>query len=587
MSPPIPWWRQDRQRVERERDAMLRHPDMTLCRDPDRPALRFWRGRIAVGDTHLTVQAVYPPWYPDQPPAITAFDEAGEPIDYTDTLHTWPDGRPCIYTHDDGADGWHPNYTAADALDRFVEFVQRAERGEHVARYTSGVPALPGWPGRSLAIVPRSLADALARVQTRKPALGDMRASLAFDGRLRSTIRVHRLTLPGGVEREATDDERPLLPEGLPVDGIWLRWPERPDPLWAPDATFATLTGLVGRDLGRRARARLDAAPYFLASWPEGPREQRTLFENPGRFAPRLAAILDAAALPRAETHVLDGIERLGVRNRPVIGQSAATAWEQIHLLMVGLGSLGSTVAVELAKAGARHFSLFDPDLLRPENLSRHVGGVDALFRPKVEAVADRILAHNPLARPAGYICAAPECGGNAPLFHDALHRPHTLVIVTTAERHGESAINRLALAAGVPAIYGSVLGPAAHGRVFRVIPRVTPCLQCVALSQSRDPARSPRFDGRTAGAEPALPGDRYRQPALPGVSIDVGHVALHIARMALSTLARTHPTIEYPDPEHDHILCTQHGGWIFTDGEHTARPLHLRRAPDCPACGR
>ena len=81
----------------------------------------------------------------------------------------------------------------------------------------------------------------------------------------------------------------------------------------------------------------------------------------------------------------------------------------------------------------------------KPENLSRHVGGVEALFRPRVEAVADRVLAHNPLARIEGHALPAPQCRGNAHIFREAVSCPRTLVIVTTAERHGEAEINRLA----------------------------------------------------------------------------------------------------------------------------------------------
>lgn len=587
MSPQIPWWRRDRQRVEREQDAMLRHPEMQWCRDPAQPELYFWRGAVVVGERRFDVQVTYPAWYPDVPPEVRAFDADEAPVDFSDTLHVFPDGRPCLYTHDDGSEGWHPNYTAADALDRFAGFVGLAERGEHLPVYASGPPALPGRTlGHlgSMAIVPRSLADALGRIQTGKPAMGDMALWVTWDDRVRATLRVHEVTLPGGVKRAVSATERILLPGGLDASGLWVRWPGRPEQLWRIGAGFGALVDLIARR--GRERARVEAAPCILLSWSEAGGERLAMFVNPGLLGPRLAAWLPGSDLLRVETHVLDGIDQLGVRNAAVVGADAASAWETIHIVMVGLGSLGSTVAVELAKAGARHFTLFDPDLLRPENLSRHVGGVESLFRPKVEAVIDRIHAHNPLAKAVGRALAAPECGGQRHLFREALARPDTLVIVTTAERHSEALINRMALEAGVPVIFGSVLGPAAHGRVLRVIPGVSPCLQCVALAQSRDPERCPRFEG-APGEASTLPADRYRQPSLPGVSIDVGRVALLVARMALGTLARTHRAIEYPDPGYHHVICTQHGGWVFGADDHAIRPVSLSAAPDCPACGR
>jgi molybdopterin/thiamine biosynthesis adenylyltransferase len=41
-------------------------------------------------------------------------------------------------------------------------------------------------------------------------------------------------------------------------------------------------------------------------------------------------------------------------------------------ILLVGCGSVGSTIASELARAGVGHFILADPDILEPANVSRH-----------------------------------------------------------------------------------------------------------------------------------------------------------------------------------------------------------------------
>ena len=58
---------------------------------------------------------------------------------------------------------------------------------------------------------------------------------------------------------------------------------------------------------------------------------------------------------------------------------------------IVGLGSLGSKVAVSLARAGVRHFNLVDPDILHMGNLERHEGDWRDVGRHKADSLAHRL----------------------------------------------------------------------------------------------------------------------------------------------------------------------------------------------------
>ena len=58
---------------------------------------------------------------------------------------------------------------------------------------------------------------------------------------------------------------------------------------------------------------------------------------------------------------------------------------------IVGLGSLGSKVAVSLARAGVRNFELLDPDILHVGNLERHEGDWRDVGRHKADSVAHRL----------------------------------------------------------------------------------------------------------------------------------------------------------------------------------------------------
>lgn len=71
--------------------------------------------------------------------------------------------------------------------------------------------------------------------------------------------------------------------------------------------------------------------------------------------------------------------------------------------ILVGCGSVGSFVAMELARSGVGRFVLCDTDTLEIHNICRHQCGFDDLGRYKVDAVKDKILNINPNAEVVTY----------------------------------------------------------------------------------------------------------------------------------------------------------------------------------------
>jgi len=66
------------------------------------------------------------------------------------------------------------------------------------------------------------------------------------------------------------------------------------------------------------------------------------------------------------------------------------------HVLIVGLGGLGSPVALYLAAAGVGHLTLVDDDIVELSNLQRQIiHGEQDIGRPKVESAADSLRALN------------------------------------------------------------------------------------------------------------------------------------------------------------------------------------------------
>ena len=68
-------------------------------------------------------------------------------------------------------------------------------------------------------------------------------------------------------------------------------------------------------------------------------------------------------------------------------------------VIIVGCGSVGSLVALELARAGVGRFFLIDNDVMEYHNICRHQCGVQDVGKFKTTAVKERILQINPSAQ--------------------------------------------------------------------------------------------------------------------------------------------------------------------------------------------
>ncbi len=58
-------------------------------------------------------------------------------------------------------------------------------------------------------------------------------------------------------------------------------------------------------------------------------------------------------------------------------------------VILVGVGGIGSAIALALAKMGCRELTLYDPDLIESHNLPNQLYRLRDIGRPKVEALAE------------------------------------------------------------------------------------------------------------------------------------------------------------------------------------------------------
>jgi len=171
----------------------------------------------------------------------------------------------------------------------------------------------------------------------------------------------------------------------------------------------------------------------------------------------------------------------------PEIGAAGAARLKAAHVMIVGVGALGSQVAELLCRAGIRKLTLVDPDVVDASNLQRQMlyGERDVeLGLPKVAAARARLLQIN----------SALEVDVHATEFDAAFLADTGLpadVDVLVDGLDGLDArlqLNAAAVAAGLPYVYGAALGM--EGCCFTVLPGRTACLHCLlgspALHQSQ-----------------------------------------------------------------------------------------------------
>jgi len=145
-------------------------------------------------------------------------------------------------------------------------------------------------------------------------------------------------------------------------------------------------------------------------------------------------------------------------------------------IAIVGLGSFGSHIAVELAKCGLGNFGLFDYDRLEPGNVTRHVCGLADVGRLKVLAVHDAILQCNPFAKVETF-----SSNINTHMREFSMWvQDSDLLICVTDENQSRINCTEVALRTGKVALFGRAITRAEGGDVLRFRPGIGPCLACL-----------------------------------------------------------------------------------------------------------
>lgn len=208
------------------------------------------------------------------------------------------------------------------------------------------------------------------------------------------------------------------------------------------------------------------------------------------------------------------------------------------RVMIVGLGSFGSQIAIELAKAGVGHFSLMDFDRVEIHNLARHTCTLNELGRLKTDAIHDAILGKNPYAQVDRFPI---NINRHLDLMASEVRRAD-IIICATDNNESRFNLSKTLEKEGRIGIFGRAVTRAEGGDVFVYRPGQA-CYCCLIGSgwfgqadEEISNEASARRDGRIASYMSASDADAVVQV---GLSSDIEPICNMMVKLTLMELSR------------------------------------------------
>ena len=195
--------------------------------------------------------------------------------------------------------------------------------------------------------------------------------------------------------------------------------------------------------------------------------------------------------------------------------------------IISGCGSVGSLVALELARAGVGRFLLIDNDTFAYHNICRHQCGLHDVGRFKVNAVKERILQINPEATvtvAATVIERVPE-----KTFKDFCNK-NTIIIGCADNREGDLYADKISRLYGVPFVSIGFWERAFAGEIFYAIPGQTVGYESICSGEMSSRVSVNR---RYYTHEKEIQNASFE----PGISVDIGFVTLIAIKLIIDLL--------------------------------------------------
>lgn len=144
-------------------------------------------------------------------------------------------------------------------------------------------------------------------------------------------------------------------------------------------------------------------------------------------------------------------------------------------VLIVGCGSGGGNVALQLVMSGIRRFTLIDNDTIQPENVIRHICGRKFISHRKVDAVEEMLLDRNPSIEVSKFHEDILQFKGI-----ESEVKKSTIVVIATDNEPTRYLVNEICVRAQIPFVTARVFTRGIGGEVFSYQPKFSGCLACL-----------------------------------------------------------------------------------------------------------
>ena len=254
-----------------------------------------------------------------------------------------------------------------------------------------------------------------------------------------------------------------------------------------------------------------------------------------------------------------------------------------VKVLIVGCGSGGGNVALQLVMSGIRNFTLIDNDILGPENVIRHICGRRYIGQKKVDAVADVLLDRNPKADIVKIDADLMTYQGLGAEIAKA-----DVVVLATDNEPTRYMVNELCIQQQTPFVVGRVFTRGIGGEVFVYRPGGA-CLACLEAALQRTPFRegvkeidlvSEEEREKVYGMEIAEIKDS------PGLTVDITFITSFHTRFVLDAIARQlSERPKFLDPiDENYLIWGNRPVHPFNKHFHLQRTM-LSRQQQCAVC--
>ncbi len=229
-------------------------------------------------------------------------------------------------------------------------------------------------------------------------------------------------------------------------------------------------------------------------------------------------------------THIVNIGCELSARNRGLIETDLL---KDSSVLILGLGTGGIQIAINLAKCGVGNFHLVDSDRLEIGNICRHQVGISHIGRKKVLVAKDLLLEKNPEIKICTYPIKAEESTRNQ--LEDIVKKVD-LVICATDNRESKLLINSISINAEKIIFFSGAFRRAYGGHILRVYPGETACYHCFLLGMA-DIETDQEISSSDNASDIAY--SDMPVPIEPGLAIDVEPISTMTSKLALQELIK------------------------------------------------